>query len=263
MKKFLLTLLLCSGAPAWLEAAGAGAPQVAANPEEDRGSAYLGVFLQPVPAIALAQLKMEEGRGLAVVQIDSHAPVARSGLKIHDIILKIGDEPLYSSSSISRILKNHKPGEVMKCSVVRGGETKEIEIELGRRQSTPIPAAMPPEMQKLMEAGVADPKLPAEVRQVMELQLAQARRFARETQVAGICSRIHSRDKEHYISMNIHPDGSKNIRIEDVKGVVLLECPYNGPEDLKSLSPDLRDKVTRLYRQLPLIELRIGDEPKP
>ncbi len=264
MKNFLLSLLLCGGAP-WLAAADAGAePQLAATESANaHDSAYLGLFLQPVPAIASAQLKMEEGSGLAVVQIDPNAPVSRSDLKVHDIILKIENQPLYSSSSIPRILKTHKPGEILKFSVLRGGEMKEIKIELGRRQVTPVPAALPAEMQKMMEAQVADPKLPPDVRKVLETQLAQARRFARDTQVTGICSRINSRDKDHFICVTMRPDGSREVRIEDGKGAVMLETPFKNTDELTTLSPDLRDKVKRLSEQIHVIELKIESETKP
>ena len=262
MKNFLLTLLLCGAS--LLGAAEPGTAQTAAGEHgQKQEGAYLGLFLQPVPAIASAQLKMEEGSGLAVVQIDANAPVASSGLKVHDIILKIEDQPLYSSSSISRMMKSHKPGEVLKFSILRGGEMKQIEVELGRRQVTPVPAALPPEMQKLLEAQVADPKLPPEVRQVFELQMAQARRFARETQVNGICSRIHSRDKEHYISITQRGDGVSDLRIEDAKGVVLVETPFKSVDELNMITDELRDKVKRLSEQIRVIELHVESKSKP
>ena len=264
MKNFLLSLLLCGGASVLGAAEPSGEHQTAAGEHgQTPEGAYLGLFLQPVPAIASAQLKMEEGSGLAVVQIDANAPVSRSGLKVHDIILKIEDQQLYSSSSISRLMKSHKPGEVLKFSVLRGGEMKQIEVELGRRQVTPVPAALPAEVQKVMEAQVADPKLPPEVRQVFELQLAQARRFARETQVNGICSRIHSRDKEHYISISQRGDGVSDLRIEDAKGVVLVETPFKSVAELKMITPELRDKVKRLSEQIHVIDLRVESKSNP
>ena len=69
-----------------------------------------------------------EAGGTAIV---SGGPAEKAGLKLGDIITKINDQVVGESSSLSSIVSEFLPGEVVKLTVVRDGKTQTIDLTLG------------------------------------------------------------------------------------------------------------------------------------
>ena len=66
------------------------------------------------------------------------SPADQAGLKVHDIIVKLNDESLKVSNQaqlqwFKKHIEKFQPGDTIKLTVVRNGEEREIEVELGKR----------------------------------------------------------------------------------------------------------------------------------
>jgi S1-C subfamily serine protease len=96
-------------------------PQLLENGRIDR--AYLGVSTTEVPG--------EDGA--VVAGITEGGPAAASELRVGDRIVAFDGKPVEGSSELSQAVLTGKPGDTAQLEVVRGGETRTIEVRLGER----------------------------------------------------------------------------------------------------------------------------------
>ena len=109
--------------------------------------AYLGVTVQNMdPASAsLYGLPM----GAYVIEVVEGASAHRAGIQPKDIIIAVGEHKVESITSLTRSLRNFKAGDVSTITVVRGGNTLELEITFDERPvgfDGTVPAESQPQM---------------------------------------------------------------------------------------------------------------------
>lgn len=90
-------------------------------PAPTKGNVYLGVQLDPAP----------DGTGAVVVEVADGSPAARAGLKLEDVILKVGNESVKETSDVVTKVRAAKPGDKLKITIRRAGAEKELEVTLG------------------------------------------------------------------------------------------------------------------------------------
>jgi putative serine protease PepD len=96
-------------------------PQLLEGGEIDR--AYLGVTSTLDP----------DADGAVVDAIAPDGPAASSELQTGDRITAVGDRRIAEPGDLSTAVLEHKPGDRVKLTVVRGGEQRTIEVKLGTR----------------------------------------------------------------------------------------------------------------------------------
>ena len=109
---------------------------VAGQGEITPDTAFLGVTTQAVgdlPQVTLdeAGVTVELGAFVADIVADSAAELAL--IEPGDVIVAIDGEPVDSPEDVARIIRSHVPGDRVDVEVVRGEDTKELEVELGSR----------------------------------------------------------------------------------------------------------------------------------
>jgi len=94
---------------------------------------FLGVELVSITAdTARAQnLKVKEGAGLRAVTPGS--PAEKAGLRVGDIIVKVGDHDVKNLGDVTNALAKYKPGQTVKVQVSRNGSTVAVDVTLGDR----------------------------------------------------------------------------------------------------------------------------------
>jgi serine protease Do len=94
---------------------------------------YLGVSTSEVTPerAAIEDLPVERGAYVEVVQPDT--PAARAGAQVGDVIVAIDSEVVESSDDVLERLLEHRPGEEVSMTVVRGEETLDLQVTLGTR----------------------------------------------------------------------------------------------------------------------------------
>jgi S1-C subfamily serine protease len=94
---------------------------------------YLGVGVADVyPEMARAN-NIPVEHGVIVGQIDRASPADRGGVRLYDVITRIGDDPVENSGDLRRILREHRPGETIPITVVRppDGRRATVDVRLG------------------------------------------------------------------------------------------------------------------------------------
>jgi S1-C subfamily serine protease len=61
------------------------------------------------------------------------SPAAKAGIKEGDTILKIGDKEIKNLETLGKVLRTHKPGQVVTVKVKRDSKEMDIKVTLGKR----------------------------------------------------------------------------------------------------------------------------------
>jgi putative serine protease PepD len=86
--------------------------------------AYLGVSTQ------------DTSNGAQVAQVSAGSPAEQGGLQQGDVITAIGGKAVTSSSALSSMVDEHKPGDTVQLKVVRNGSEKTLDVKLGQRPNS-------------------------------------------------------------------------------------------------------------------------------
>jgi len=102
------------------------AAQLEKNGRIARG--YLGVGLQPV--------RLDDGLGAMVMNVDKAGPSAAAGIRQGDVIIAVNGERLSGVRALSRGLGPQSVGSVVELTVHRGGEPHNFKVTIGERPET-------------------------------------------------------------------------------------------------------------------------------
>lgn len=72
-----------------------------------------------------------QGEGAVV----SGSPAEQAGLKDGDIVIAVDDEKLTEENSLSKVIREHLPGDILKLTVLHGGETFELVVTLAEYEN--------------------------------------------------------------------------------------------------------------------------------
>jgi S1-C subfamily serine protease len=89
---------------------------------------YLGVGLQPI--------RLDDGIGAMVMNVDKAGPSAAAGLRQGDIIVAVNGEKLSGVRALSRALGPQSVGTVVNLDIRRGGEPMNFKVTIGERPET-------------------------------------------------------------------------------------------------------------------------------
>ncbi|MBI5264567.1 MAG: serine protease [Bradyrhizobium sp.] len=92
------------------------------------GRGYLGLGLQPV--------KVDDGVGAMVMNVDKAGPAAIAGVRQGDVVVALNDEKLSGVRSLSRALGPESVGSVLDLSIQRAGEPLRLKVTIGERPET-------------------------------------------------------------------------------------------------------------------------------
>lgn len=92
---------------------------------------YLGISYQPVVPDIAAAYNLPVQWGVYVTSISANSPASQAGLQRGDIITKIDSVTLDANHSYLNTLYTYKPGDQVTLSVVRNGQTLQVQVKLG------------------------------------------------------------------------------------------------------------------------------------
>lgn len=93
--------------------------------------AVLGILPNSVTAETAARLNQPVKSGAGVSEVTKDSPAEKAGLKTEDIITALDGEAVTSAGDLRRLLRPHKPGDVVTLTVRRGSETLSLKVKLG------------------------------------------------------------------------------------------------------------------------------------
>ena len=117
--------------------------QLVEHGEVHRG--WLGVGIEPVSEEVAKEAKVPVGEGVIINSIFEGDPADMAGLKVGDIILKIGGSEITSPNSMIRVIGAMTPGQTINLDILRKGKHSVVPVKLeSRKRRTTQLATLPP-----------------------------------------------------------------------------------------------------------------------
>jgi serine protease Do len=111
--------------------------------KEQQNKTFLGVAVEDVSPALASHLSLPEGEGLLVAHIAHDSPAAKAGIERHDVLLRVGDQKLYSPEQLVKLIRSQKPGEKCSIELMRQGKKENVEVTLGERPIESAAEEMP------------------------------------------------------------------------------------------------------------------------
>jgi serine protease Do len=101
-----------------------------ANGKVVRG--WLGVQIQPVTEDIAEGLNLSGKKGALVADVTDGSPAVAAGIKTGDAILKINGEDVADPRDLAKKVARYAPGKSIDLTIVRGGQTMNVSVEIGK-----------------------------------------------------------------------------------------------------------------------------------
>ncbi|MHB0774033.1 DegQ family serine endoprotease [Halomonas sp. WWR20] len=108
---------------------------------------WLGVVIQPVSQDLAESFGLKNARGALVADVAPESPAAQAGLQAGDVILNVNGEDVESSMTLPRLIGRVSPGEEVQLGLMRNGESKQLEVEVGNWPEEQGQSSATPEQQ--------------------------------------------------------------------------------------------------------------------
>jgi 2-alkenal reductase len=96
---------------------------------------FMGILYQLLSPRAAAALDLEIDHGALVTDLSSGGPAREAGVRVDDVITAIDGEDINQQNSLQSMLFKYKPGDTITLTILRAGETLELELTLDVRPS--------------------------------------------------------------------------------------------------------------------------------
>ncbi len=93
---------------------------------------FLGVGVQVLTPDLADGLSLKEVHGVVINSLTPDGPAAKAGLKLEDVIVEIGGQPVDSVQALRLIVAQTPPGTRVRVKSFRAGKPSEVEVTLGR-----------------------------------------------------------------------------------------------------------------------------------
>jgi S1-C subfamily serine protease len=97
---------------------------------------YVGISMRDLNEDINKALGLPSGTsGVVVAKVASGSPADNAGLQTGDVITNIDGQPVSSAKDVRNFVKSHQPGDTIKMTVARNGETRTVSINVGAMPS--------------------------------------------------------------------------------------------------------------------------------
>lgn len=92
---------------------------------------YFGANYESITPRIAARYQLPSEYGIYLTEIGNNSPAQLAGLRVGDIIIKLGDEEINETNSFINVLFHFKPNETIAVTFFRGSDSMQSEITLG------------------------------------------------------------------------------------------------------------------------------------
>src|SRR5256885_7088713 len=94
---------------------------------------FIGISYVPLTPRQAISLGLPATAGITIQQVVAGSPAAQAGLRAGDVLTKVNDQQIDQEHPLTSIMVRSRPGDKVRLSVIRGGQTQVIELTLGRQ----------------------------------------------------------------------------------------------------------------------------------
>ncbi len=98
---------------------------------------WLGVGIDEVSEEDLAKLGLREARGVVIRRVMPGEPADKGGVKANDVILAVDGAPVDTPRDLQRLIATAPVGKLVKLTVVREGQEKDLAVTVGLYREPP------------------------------------------------------------------------------------------------------------------------------
>jgi serine protease DegQ len=98
---------------------------------------WFGIEVTPLTPDLSESLGLKGTRGAIVAKIEPGSPAAKAGVKLGDVIVRIGDRAVGDNNTALNTIAEIAPGKAVPVKVVRRGQELTLEVTVGRRRPRP------------------------------------------------------------------------------------------------------------------------------
>jgi serine protease Do len=137
---------------------------------------YLGIYLQELtPELARAS-RVDVSRGVIVSRVIDDSPAADAGLEQGDVIVGLDGSEVTNGGSFRAAIGHRAPGSEIELAVIRDGDERTLEVELGERPADASVAAT---------GGVPDPAAELGGFEIEDVDRRLAQRMGLDPELSG------------------------------------------------------------------------------
>ncbi|MFO1078108.1 MAG: PDZ domain-containing protein [Planctomycetota bacterium] len=92
----------------------------------------IGVQVGSIPTALAEHLELDANRCVLILSTTADGPAATAGIRANDILLAIDGKDGVTDEALSKAVDAKKPGETMTLGILRKGNRRDIELEVGK-----------------------------------------------------------------------------------------------------------------------------------
>ena len=96
---------------------------------------FIGISYVPLTPRQAISLGLPAAAGITVDSVVAGSPAAGAGITPGDVITKVNDQQIDQAHPLTSIMAKTRPGDKVTLTVIRGGQTRTIQLTLGRSQT--------------------------------------------------------------------------------------------------------------------------------
>lgn len=104
--------------------------------------ALMGVMIEPGTATADGVTR----RGARVRSVNAGSPAEQAGVHAGDVIIAVNDRPVNSHESVTAIVREHRAGDVIKLTLVRNNQIRELAVTLAAMPQSQPQTTLTPDL---------------------------------------------------------------------------------------------------------------------
>ena len=256
-----------------------------AAPLEKAATPYLGVVSNPVTPALAEHLGLKPGEGIVVGAVMPGGPAEKAGVAVHDVITRLGGDPVGSSEELTHRVSSHQPEETVKLDLIRKGKPTVLDVVLGSRPAQlgmqqpqaldqlkldGVPEEFADRVRRMIEGNLGEFRLDFEegmqdaapqvedamrdMRERMEkamrgMQIPEIPRGGIHDPQGGI--QMHQgvtfrmMDEQGSIELKGNDEG-KEVTVRDNQNKVIWSGPWDTEQDKAAAPDDIRQRIERL-----------------
>lgn len=94
---------------------------------------FIGISYTPVTPRQAATLGLTAPAGINVSAVVRGSPAEAAGLRVGDILTKLGDQQIDQAHPLNALMVKTRPGDRVRLTLIRDGQTQVVEVTLGRQ----------------------------------------------------------------------------------------------------------------------------------